>query len=476
MTGRLADAVIGGLPADVGRPSYDRAGVAIGVLHLGIGAFHRAHQAAYFDQLLASGDARWGIVGVSLRSPAVAAQMNPQDGLFTLLSRSGDGDEVQVIGAVQSVLVNGPDTRAIMAHFASPALQIVSLTVTEKGYCHDPASGRLRRTHPDIVHDLANPSAPRSAIGLLVAGLAARQAAGGGALTVISCDNLPENGLVLRALVSEYAALVDPALEGWIANWVSFPATMIDRIVPATTPADRDALMAHLGCRDEAMVKAEPFSQWVIEDNFAGIRPPLERVGVQIVADVRPFELAKLRMLNGCHSLMAYMGLLRGHARVDQAIADPAIRAVVDQLMREAAATLPVVPGLDPARYAAELIERFANPALDHRLAQIAMDGSQKLPQRLLGTMADHGAAGRSADAAAVGVAAWLLHLGGPFLNDPLAVELRAIHAAGGGDPAALVRAACAFAPVFGEAGQSPAMAAQILAAMTALTPMVAAA
>jgi fructuronate reductase len=474
VTARLSSAILGSLSSDVGRPAYDRAAVVPGIVHLGIGAFHRAHQAAYFDQLLASGDLRWGIIGVSLRSRAVADQLNPQDGLYTLVTRSGDGEDMQVIGAVGRVLLCGPDTSAIRAAIASAAVQIITLTVTEKGYCHHPATGALRTDHPAIAHDLAHPAEPRSAIGLLVAGLAARRAAGGGAITVISCDNLPDNGQVLRALVTDFAARIDPGLQAWIASWVSFPATMIDRIVPATTADDRAALSARTGWHDEAMVKAEPFSQWVIEDNFAGARPPLERVGVQLVADVRPFEIAKLRMLNGCHSLMAYTGLLCGHHTVDQAIADPVIRALVDRLMREAAATLPVVPGLEPARYAAELIERFANPALEHRLAQIAMDGSQKLPQRLLGTMADHLRKGSHAEAAATGVAAWLLHLDGPWLNDPLANDLRALAAAAGGDRAALVQRGCAFAPVFGELGQSPDLAAQLTAAIRALAPLAA--
>ena len=265
---------------------------------------------------------------------------------------------------------------------------------------------------------------------------------------------------------------MDGELAAWITAHVSFPATMIDRIVPATTDADRAALAERLGVRDEAMVKAEPFSQWVVEDRFAGARPPLETIGVQMVADVRPFELAKLRMLNGSHSLIAYTGLLRGHVTVDQAIADPAIRALVDRLMVEAAATLPAVPGLDPARYAAELIDRFANPALDHRLAQIAMDGSQKLPQRLLATIADHLRAGTDASAAATGVAAWLLHLDGPYLNDPLAEDLRALTPDADGNPIALVERACAYTPVFGALGQVPAFVALIRSAMMQLAHM----
>lgn len=470
---RLASRHLAALPADVEQPGYDRAEVATGIVHLGIGAFHRAHQAAYFNQLIAIGDPRWGIVGVSMRSSTVADQLNPQDGLYTLVNRAPSGETLSIIGAVKQVLVCGQDTLAILRLIADPAVQIVSLTVTEKGYCHDPATGELRNDHNDIVHDLALPGDPRSAIGLLAEGLDARRAAGAGPLTILSCDNLPDNGKLLAGLVLDFAQCRSADLAAWIADNVSFPCTMIDRIVPATKDADRDALAARLGVRDEAMVKAEPFTQWVVEDHFAGARPPLDQVGVRIVDDVRPFELAKLRMLNGSHSLIAYTGLLRGHVTVDAAIADPFIRSLVDRLMVEAAATLPAVPGLDPADYAQQLIDRFANPALDHRLAQIAMDGSQKLPQRLIGTIADQLRNGAQADASATGVAAWLLHLNGPFLDDPLATPLRELADKADGGVVDLVRRACRFAPVFGDVGRNPAFVDLLCRSAVRLSQMV---
>lgn len=450
------------LPGDIARPAYEPAAHGIGIVHLGIGAFHRAHQAAMTDAVLAQHGGDWRIMGVSLRSPAARDQLAPQDGLYTLVVRDGAAEQLRVIGAVAGVLVAPADPAAVIAAIAAPTTHIVSLTITEKGYCHDPATGELQIDHPAIAHDLEHRSQPQSAIGFLVAGLAARRGASAGPLTIMSCDNLPDNGRVLAGVVQHFAQLTDPSLAAWIDAHVAFPASMVDRIVPATTDADRHALAMRLGCGDAAMVKTEPFLQWVIEDRFAGPRPAWELAGAQIVADVRPFELAKLRMLNGSHSTLAYLGLLRGHEFVHRAIADPVIAQVIDELMVEAAATLPEVPGLDPVRYARELKRRFANPALQHRLAQIAMDGSQKLPQRLLGTLVDRHDAGEAAPAAAMGVAAWLRHFPGPHLDDPLAAELRA---ATSDDPHQAVDRALALRPVFGAMGDAPWLRAALIAA-----------
>ncbi len=451
---RLGRDSIAGLPDDTARPGYHPASVGVGIVHLGIGAFHRAHQAVYVDDCLAEGAGDWRILGVSLRSPAVRDQLVPQDGLYTLVERSSGSERLRIIGSVADVLVASEDPARVIAAIADPAAHIISLTITEKGYCHDPATGALDDRNPDIVHDRANPDTPRSAIGFLAAGLAARKSAGSGPLTILSCDNLPHNGAVLRGVLTAFVASRDLALADWLAANVRFPATMVDRIVPATTDADRAALATRLGMDDAAMVKAEPFSQWVIEDDFAGPRPPFETVGAQLVADVRPFELAKLRMLNGAHSTIAYLGLMRGYSFVHQAIADPAIAATVRLLMDEAAATLPVVPGLDTAAYSSALIERFANSALDHRLAQIAMDGSQKLPQRLIGTIVDTHAAGRRSTAAAIGLAAWMRHFAGPHVDDPLAQRLRAVGKAS--DDGELLDAALSLEPVFGALGSEP--------------------
>lgn len=465
---RLSRAALADLPPDVVRPGYDRAGVRAGIVHLGIGAFHRAHMADYIDRVLAAGDHRWGITGVSLRSPGVRDQLEPQDGLYTLVERDGGGDRLRVIGAVQRVLVATEDPAAVVAAMAHPDVRIISLTVTEKGYCHDPATGGLNPDHLDIVHDRANPNTPRSAIGFLAAALTARQASGAGPVSVLSCDNLPQNGAVLARVVRKFAQIAAPGLPEWIDVNVTFPATMVDRIVPATTEADRAGLAARLGCEDHGMVKAEPFTQWVIEDAFAAGRPDLAAFGVQLVDDVRPWELAKLRMLNGSHSTIAYMGLAQGYEFVDQAIADPAIAATVSALMQEAASTLPPMPGFDPADYAQALLARFANPALAHRLAQIAMDGSQKLPQRLVQTVADRRATGHDAPAVARGIAAWMAHLSGSHVNDPLAGHLVPLAEGACGDPGRLVESLCDVEAIFGETGKADWFRRQIVAAACA--------
>ena len=317
-----------------------------------------------------------------------------------------------------------------------PKIRIVSLTVTEKGYCHDPATGRLNRAHPDIVHDLAHPDAPRSAPGFLVRALARRRAAGVAPFTVLCCDNLPDNGAMVRGVVLELAGLVDPALADWIAEEGAFPSTMVDRIVPATKPEDIKHVAELTGSLDLSPVLHEPFRQWVVEDRFVGdARPDLGVVGVQLVQEVRPFELMKLRMLNGTHSSLAYLGYLAGHETIAETIADPVFADLCRHLWRaEIIPTLAPPEGEDLDRYAAALLERYANPAIRHRTWQIAMDGSQKLPQRILGTLADNRAAGRPSPGLTLAVAAWMRYVGGidergqPIdVRDPLAARLEAL-------------------------------------------------
>lgn len=463
ISSRLCEATLAGLPGDVARPGYDRAARGVGIVHIGIGAFHRAHQAAYVDKLLAQSGGDWRIRGISMRSAAVRDQMEPQQGLYTLIERDGDGERLRVVGAVSHVVVAGEDPRAAVDAIADPRVAMVTLTITEKGYCHDPATGALNLAHPDIMHDLANPDTPRSAIGLIAAALRRRQRQSGAPLTLVSCDNLAGNGDILRAGVGEFLDRLDGrGLARWMDRDVAFPRTMVDRIVPATTPQDIDALAARLGVLDRSMVKAEPFGQWVIEDRFAGPRPPLDLVGVQFVPDVRPYELAKLRMLNGSHSLMAYLGLAMGFETVDQAIGDPRIAGLVTDLMRDAAATLPPDGAIDTTGYAAALCGRFANPALDHRLAQIAIDGSNKLPPRLVAPIVERHAQGKSSTAAAVGIAAWMRHIEAGRFADPLENTLRAAIDRAGGNRHGLQRELLSIAPVFGIYGDQQWFAAAI--------------
>jgi fructuronate reductase len=405
------------IPASVQTPGYDRAAQVAGIVHIGIGAFHRAHQAVYTDDAMRAGDRDWGIIGVSLRSGDVAAQLNPQDGLYTVSTRSAAGSGLRLIGAVQKVLVAADDPQAVIGAIAAPTTHIVSFTVTEKGY--------LRR--PDGSLDLAAAIGGSSLYRFVAAGLAARKAAGLSGLTLLSCDNLAGNGGVLRRLMREYLAAYHPDLSAWFDGECTCPATMIDRIVPATTDADRAAVEAALGARDEGAVVTEGFSQWVIEDDFAGPRPRWEQVGAELVADVAPYETAKLRMLNGAHSALAYIGLGAGHDFVHQAIADPDIRPVIDRLLREEAApTIDAAPGQDLAAYTDALLDRFANPALNHRLIQIAMDGSQKIPQRWLETLAWHQARGQRCPSLEAAIAAWIAFLRSDHpIDDPLADKLR---------------------------------------------------
>lgn len=428
MTPRLSSSTLHALPADVERPGYDRAQVTAGVIHLGIGAFHRAHQAVVFDDLIRRGDPRWGVRGASLRAPDVRDRLAPQDGLYSLVVRDGEAEQVRIIGAVQGVLVAPEDPGALLAALGAPDTHLVTLTVTEKGYKLDPVTGGLIEDDPDLALDIANLAAPRTAPGFLVAALALRQARGLAPFTAISCDNLPENGRRLRAAVLALAARHDPRLADWIAEAGAFPQTMVDRIVPATTPEDIDRLAVRLGVRDLAMVKTEPFTQWVVEDRFAGPRPDLASAGVQLTADVAPWEEAKLRLLNGAHSAMAWLGGLAGIEFIHQVVARPEARRFVERLWDEAETTLTPPPGLNIPAYRLELMARFSNSALEHRTRQIAMDGSQKLPQRLLAPLAARLARGQSIEALALGVAAWMRWQGGRDdaglvykVDDPLA-------------------------------------------------------
>lgn len=415
------------LPQGLALPGYDRGAKRAGIVHFGLGAFTRAHQAWYTDRAMAAAGGDWLILGVSLRSPEVGEQLNPQDGLYTLAERSGGGTDRRVIGAVRKVLLASAEREAIVAAVAAPSTPIVTFTVTEKGYCRQ-ADGSLNLT-----------LAEQGFYPLLAEALARRRAAGSGGLTLLSCDNLADNGHQLRRLLRDYVAARDPGLWPWIEQHCTFPCSMVDRIVPATTEADRAEAAAALGLEDCGLVVTEPFSQWVIEDRFAGPRPAWDQVGAELVSDVAPYETAKLRMLNGAHSALAYCGLSAGHCFVHEAIADPLLHPLVSGLMREEAApTIAAAPGQDLDVYAAALLARFANPALNHRLIQIAMDGSQKIPQRWLATLAANQRMGRRCPAILTALAAWLGHVRGDNVDrwgpvdDPRAAELAAAWASHG--------------------------------------------
>jgi fructuronate reductase len=444
------------LSSAMARLPYDPSLVDIGIVHLGVGAFHRAHMADYTDAVLRQGDLRWGIMGASLRAPDTRDALAPQDFLYTLAESDEAGERCRIIGALRGVLVAPEDPQALVEAMCLPSVKIVSLTVTEKGYCHDPATGELNEQHPDIIHDLANPERPRSAPGFLVEALRARKARGMAPFTVLCCDNLPANGRTVRKVVTRLAHLRSPALGEFVAETVAFPATMVDRIVPATTDADRARIAAATGFEDAWPVVTEVYNNWVVEDHFPQGRPAW---GATFVTDIVPFELMKLRLLNGAHSTMSYLGYLAGHETIAGCMKDDALAHLVAHLMhKEVTPTLSVPPGADIGAYKQALLRRFRNPGLRHRTWQIAMDGSQKLPQRLLGTIRDRLKASQSFDALALGVAAWMAYVtgidetGGAIdVRDPLRDLLRAKADEAGRDAAKLAPALLSTVQVFGQ-------------------------
>jgi fructuronate reductase len=434
---------------------YDPALLDIGIVHLGLGAFHRAHEADYTDAAIRKGDMRWGILGASLRSPDTRDALAPQDYLYTIAESDEAGERCRVIGALRGVLVAPEDPQALIEAMCLPSVKIVSLTVTEKGYCHDPATGELNEAHPDILHDLAHPDRPRSAPGFLVEAIRARKARGLPPFTVLCCDNLPANGRTVARVVARLATLRAPALGQYVAEAIAFPATMVDRIVPATTEADRARIAAATGFEDAWPVVTEAYNNWVVEDRFPQGRPQWDAT---FVSDIAPFELMKLRLLNGAHSSMAYLGYLAGHETIADCMNDAALAGFVAHLMHaEVTLTLPTPPGADIEAYKQALLRRFRNPGLRHRCWQIAMDGSQKLPQRLLGTIRDRLADGAPIDALALGVAAWMRYVTGVDekgaaidVRDPLRDELRTRADAAGLDAARLGTALLGVEKVFG--------------------------
>jgi fructuronate reductase len=441
----------------VARPAYDLDAVAVGIVHLGIGAFHRAHQAVYLDDRLAAGERDWAICGASLRSPATRAALTPQDNLYTVVARSAEPDRARVIGSVRHLVTVEQNPEPLLATMCDPNVRIVSLTVTEKGYCHDPAAGVLREDNPAVLHDLATPERPASVPGILVEAIRRRRLQGTAPFTVLCCDNLPSNGALVRAVVGRLAELRARDLGAFVAGEVGFPATMVDRIVPATTDADRASVAQLLGMADAWPVMTEPFSQWLVEDHFPAGRPRLEDAGVQMVADVKPYETMKLRLLNGAHSALAYLGYLAGHETIARTLADDAFAPFVRGLWDEVTPTLAVPPGADLSGYKKSLLARFANPGLLHRTSQIAMDGSQKLPQRLLDTIRDRLRADAPFPHLALAVAAWIRYAAGsdekgrPIeVRDPLAPRFTELVKAAGSSSERLVAGFLSLEAVFG--------------------------
>ncbi|MFO1220744.1 MAG: mannitol dehydrogenase family protein [Burkholderiaceae bacterium] len=457
---RLHPQRLAALPADVQQPSYDRSRLASGIVHLGIGAFARAHLAVAVERALAQhpDDRRWGIVGVSMRQPDTHDALAPQQGLYTLAVRDAERDgaprqRLQVIGCLRELLVAPREPQAVVDRIAAPETAIVSVTITEKGYA---ASGA------------------GSAVDFIVRGLAQRRAQGHGGLTLLSLDNLPGNGRQLHDRVLARAVNEERALTDWIDARCSFPCSMVDRIVPRTTPADVHAVSAALGLHDAWPVVAEPFTDWALEDRFAAGRPAFDAALVRIVDAAAPWERVKLRLVNGAHSQIAYLGAMARWPTVDAALARPELAAHVEALLRdEVEPTLGTLAGWDRAAYRAALLQRWRNPALAHRCQQIAMDGSQKIPQRWIAPLAERLAAGQGVARMAFGLAAWLHYLRGRDesgasypIDDPQAAALQALPLEA--EPEAAARALLAFAPVCGPLAAAPAAQAAGLAATVA--------
>ena len=452
---RLSNATLSLLPAGIDRPGYYRHGLKTGIVHLGLGAFHRAHLAALTETCLDAGATEWGITAASLRSPDTRDALAPQDGLYTLGLRENDTQSLRVVGAIRDVLVAPENPQALLAAMADPSVRIVSLTITEKGYTANVASGDLQADNAGVQHDLAHPETPRTALGFLTQALALRRAAGLAPFTILSCDNLPGNGHLLHRVLTQFANLRDPSLGRFMAEHVACPSTMVDRIVPATTDADRAMVAARLGVEDAWPVLAEPFFQWVIEDTFPTGRPDWGPAGAEFTPDVAPFEAMKLRLLNGAHTTIAAVGRLTGAVTVAEAFGNPVIRAFVTALWTEVAPT--IAPGIDVASYSARLGKRFDNTALNHRCVQIATDSSLKVPQRLIAPLRELAAKGSPTPHLCFAIAAWIRscqgtdEAGRPMpLSDPQLLawkDLPGLDAA----PAETVQAFIALRPVFGQ-------------------------
>lgn len=441
------------------QPDYDRHRLQSRIVHLGFGAFHRAHQAVFADILAAEQGSDWGYCEVNLfGGEQQIADIKAQDYLFSVAEMSAQAWSCRVVGVVKEALHAEVDgIAAVLAAMVRPEVAIVSLTVTEKGYCHSPATGMLIDENPLIQADLHSPDAPRSVPGVIVEALAQRKAKGLAAFSVMSCDNMPENGRVVRNVVLAYAALRDPQLADWIAEHVTFPSTMVDRIVPAVTAQTLALIEQQTGVADPAGVACEPFRQWVIEDNFVAGRPQWEKAGAELVENVLPFEEMKLRMLNGSHSFLAYLGYLAGYQHINDCMEDNHFRQAARALMLDEQAPTLSVQGVDLIHYADSLIERYANPALRHRTWQIAMDGSQKLPQRMLDSIRWLLANGRPFPLLALGVAGWMRYVGGVDeqgeaidVRDPLLPAIMAAVASSNDNDGTRVRALLNLTTIFG--------------------------
>ncbi|MCX2725569.1 mannitol dehydrogenase family protein [Roseibium salinum] len=391
MTQKLNDTVLAAVPEKIEAPAFNRADLTPGILHIGVGNFHRAHQAVYLHRLFGLGEGHdWAIVGAGLKpyDRAMRDRLKDQDWLTTVVELDPNGLSARICASMIDFI--DVDPAALIARLCEPDIRIVSLTITEGGYFVDPNSGGFDAAHADIRADLGHPDAPHTVFGILVAALLKRRERGIAPFTVMSCDNLPENGHVARQAVVGYASALAADAGAWIAENVAFPNGMVDCITPATGERERNLVKERFGLEDAAPVVCEPFRQWVLEDNFPSGRPALEKVGVEFVEDVAPYELMKLRILNGGHAAIAYPGALLGHHFVHDAMADPLIRAFLTKLEKEEILpTVPEIPGVSFQDYLATVVERFSNPAVGDTIARLCLDGSNRQPKFILPAIRD---------------------------------------------------------------------------------------
>lgn len=458
----LREATLPTIPPSVGVPEYDRATTVSGIVHFCVGAFHRAHQAMFVDRLLAAGHRDWAITGVGVLpgDAAVRDVLVAQDGLYTLVTSAPDGvTDARVIGSIREYLFAPDDPETVLARLADPATRIVTLTITEGGYSVDDATGQFSPQDALTLGDLqSDGGTPSSVLGYLVAGLARRKDAGIQPFTVVSCDNIQGNGHVARTAVLGFAERKDEALATWIADNVAFPSSMVDRITPVTTDEIREMVRERYGIEDRWPVRAESFVQWVLEDDFPAGRPPFEDVGVQMVDDVVPYELMKLRLLNAAHQAIGHLGILAGYEWVHDAVREPVFRDfLLDYMRLEAIPTLRPVPGIDLDAYCHDLIARFGNEAVRDTLARLVVDGSDRIPKFLLPVVREQLQMGGDIRRAALVLAAWSRFLEGRDeqgrptpINDRREAELVAAVQAEQAEPGAFLR----YRPVFGDLGE----------------------
>ena len=453
-------------------PFYDRSRLRPGVVHIGVGGFHRAHQAVYFDDIARCGiSTEWGITGAGLRSWQMGVVLRAQDCLYTLIERDATGSRARVVGSIVDYLHGADQCRQLLRTLADPETRLVTLTITGNGYNLD-ENGEFAADGEGVAHDLADPREPSTVFGFLVEALHRRRRAGTPAFSVLSCDNIPQNGRSARAMVLGYAELRNPELARWIAENVAFPSCVVDRITPETTPEERDELIHTLGVDCRWPVITEPFSQWVIEDTFSNVRPPLDEVGAQFVGDVTPYELAKKRLLNGTHSAIGYLGSLAGHRTSADVMADPMFAGFVRGLMEEIVPLLPAPPALDVPAYAESVQERLENPAIADGLNRLCRRGSVKMPSYLLPSLVEALDRRRPHRLLTLATAAYIRYLAGedaagrPIeVEDPRADELVEAARRSGGDPRPLL----AKRDIFGDLVDSPTFVAELEQALAAL-------